>query len=323
MTEVKKMTKKGLVLRVASVACLAAIAGSAIGLGSFAKYQQNIGIAGTDGNDGSKNPRVAEFFFTGDVSKNGGQAFTTDELAQGISLFDSAYLGATGLGTEKGTAGTTVEAVNTDKVVAPGTHGGIDLLMEAGDAADGKSHAETNALVKLNVSQSSGSETASTVPLIYGIDTDGDSTNGINGDDAFYSDVLTTGTQYTINDPTGLGGDAVTPVQITITGDLEDLAATKVAYYKANGNMFYADAAFTTPTNAGTALEGKFDANIHWYWAYEITGANAGDAVDTGLAEQAHVGLHGDDNATDAQIAAAKAAADIKIAVYASATQLD
>ena len=68
-------------------------------------------------------------------------------------------------------------------MVAPGTHGGLEIKMEAGAAEDGKSHAETDAIIKLDVKQLSGGEAASTVPLIYGIDTNAD---GV--DDKFYSD---------------------------------------------------------------------------------------------------------------------------------------
>ena len=39
--------------------------------------------------------------------KDGGTPFTTEELTEGVSLFSSAYSGATGLGTAKGTAGNT------------------------------------------------------------------------------------------------------------------------------------------------------------------------------------------------------------------------
>lgn len=321
MSEVKRMSKKGLAARIISIACLAAVAGSAIGFGSFAKYHQNIGIAGTDGDDGSKNPRVAEFFFTAEVSKDGGAAFTTDELKDGVSLFSSAYSGTTGMGTEKGVEGNTVEAVNDDKVVAPGTHGGLEIKMEAGAAEDGKSHAETDAVVSLNVSQLSGTDAASTVPLIYGVDTDAD---GV--DDKFYSEALTRGAKYTVNDPTGLGADGLALTEVTISGNLEDLAKTKSVYYFANGDAFYEiDEATgkgdkTKPVNAGTNLEGVFDVNIHWYWAYELTGPNAGDEVDTALAKQAHIALHSEDEAAKA---AAKAATDLRVSIYASATQVD
>ena len=183
----KTMSKKGLAGRIIAIACLAAIAATSVGMSSLAKYRQSIGIAGTDGDDGSKSPRVAEFFFTAQVSKDGGAAFTTDELAEGVSLFSSAYSGATGLGTAKGTEGNTVEALNDDKVVAPGTHGGLEIKMEAGSAEDGKSHAEVDAIIKLDVKQLSGGEAASTVPIIYGLDTNGD---GV--DDKFYSSALVT-----------------------------------------------------------------------------------------------------------------------------------
>ena len=76
------MSKKGLAGRIIAIACLAAVATASIGMGSFAKYHQSVGIAGTDGDDGSKSPRVAEFFFTAEVSKDGGTAFTTEELAE-------------------------------------------------------------------------------------------------------------------------------------------------------------------------------------------------------------------------------------------------
>lgn len=321
MSSFSKVSKKGLAVRIISIACLAAVAGSAIGFGSLAKYRQNVGIAGTDGDDGSKSPRVAEFFFTAEVKKDGGAAFTTDELKEGVSLFSSAYSGETGIGTTKGIDGNTVEAVNDDKVVAPGTHGGLEIKMEAGAAEDGKSHAETDAIVSLNVSQLSGTDAASTVPLIYGVDTDAD---GV--DDKFYSEALTRGAKYTVNDPSGLGADGLNLTEVTISGDLDDLAKTKAVYYYANGNAFYEIDASTgkgdkeKPVNAGTDLEGVFDVNIHWYWAYELTGPNAGDDVDTDLAKKAHIALHSDDAAAKE---AAKAATDLRVSIYASATQVD
>ncbi len=315
------MSKKGLVSRVIAIACLAAVATTSIGLASFAKYRQSIGIAGTDGDDGSKSPRVAEFFFTAQVSKDGGTAFTTEELEEGISLFSSAYSGTTGLGTAKGTAGNTVEAVNTDKVVAPGTHGGLEISMEAGTAEDGKSHAETDAIIKLDVRQLSGGETASTVPLIYGLDTDAD---GV--DDKFYSSVLTVGETYEVNDPTGLGAAGLALDEVTIDGDFDDLADDTAVYYFANGDAFYeidsttGKGDKTKPINAGTAVEGIIDYDLHWYWAYELTGPNAGDDVDTDLAFKAHTALHGEDGA---EKTAAKQAAELKVSIAASATQVD
>lgn len=315
------MSKKGLVRRMIAVASLAAVASTAIGMASFAKYHQSIGIAGTDGDDGSKSPRVAEFFFTAEVSKDGGTAFTTEELAEGVSLFSTAYSGTTGLGTVKGTDGNTVEAVNTDKVAAPGTHGGLEIKMEAGAAEDGKSHAETDAIIKLNVNQLSGGEADSTVPLIYGLDTNAD---GV--DDKFYSSVLTKGATYTVNDPTGLGATGLALEEVTIDGDFDDLANDTAVYYYANGNAFYeidettGKGDKTKPVNEGTAVEGVVDYDLHWYWAYELTGANAGDTVDTALAHQAHIALHGEDGTAKT---AAKQAAELKVSVSASATQVD
>lgn len=315
------MSKKGLVSRIIAIACLAAVATVSIGMGSLAKYQQSIGIAGTDGDDGSKSPRVAEFFFTAEVSKDGGTAFTTEELAEGVSLFSSAYSGTTGLGTTKGTDGNTVEAVNDDKVVAPGTHGGLEIKMEAGAAADGKSHAETDAIVKLDVKQLSGSEASSTVPIIYGLDTDAD---GV--DDKFYSSALTKGATYTVNDPTGLGAAGLALTEVTIDGNFDDLANDTAVYYYANGDAFYEiDAATgkgdkTKPVNEGTAVEGIVDYDLHWYWAYELTGPNAGDAVDTDLGQKAHLALHGEDGAAKT---AAKQATELKVSVSATATQVD
>ena len=315
------MSKKGLAGRIIAIACLAAVATASIGMGSFAKYHQSVGIAGTDGDDGSKSPRVAEFFFTAEVSKDGGTAFTTEELAAGVSLFSSAYSGTTGLGTAKGTDGNTVEAINTDKVVAPGTHGGLEIKMEAGAAADGKSHAETDAIVKLDVAQLSGGTADSTVPIIYGMDTDAD---GV--DDKFYSSVLTKGETYTVNDPTGLGAGTLALTSVTIDGDFDDLADDTAVYYYANGTAFYKIDAVTgkgdktKPVNEGTAVEGVVDYKLNWYWAYELTGTGAGDAVDTGLAKQAHVGLHGADGAAKT---AAKQATELKISVAANATQVD
>lgn len=317
----KTMFNKGLAGRIIAIACLAAVTATSIGMASFAKYHQSIGIAGTDGDDGSKSPRVAEFFFTAQVSKDGGTAFTTDELADGISLFSSAYSGATGLGTSKGTAGNTVEAVNDDKVVAPGTHGGLEIKMEAGAAEDGKSHAETDAVIKLDVAQLSGSDAASTVPIIYGLDTNGD-----GKDDKFYSSVLKKGEVYTVNDPTGLGAAELALDEVTIGGNFEDLANDTAVYYFANGDKFYKiDAATgkgdkTKPVNEGTAVEGVADYNLHWYWAYELTGSNAGDDVDIDLAHKAHTALHGE---AGADKTAAKQATDLIISVTANATQVD
>ena len=315
------MSKKGLVRRVIAISCLAAVATASIGFASFAKYHQSVGIAGTDGDDGSKSPRVAEFFFTAAVSKDGGTPFTTEELTEGVSLFSSAYSGATGLGTAKGTSGNTVEAVNTDKVVAPGTHGGLEIKMEAGAAEDGKSHAETDAIIKLDVKQLSGGEAASTVPLIYGIDTNAD---GV--DDKFYSSVLTKGETYGVNDPTGLGATGLALDEVTIDGDFDDLANDTAVYYYANGNAFYEIDSVTgkgdktKPVNEGTAVEGIVDYDLHWYWAYELTGSNAGDTVDTELAHKAHLALHGEDGAAKT---AAKQATELKISVSADATQVD
>ena len=315
------MSKKGLVSRIIAIACLAGVATASIVMVSVAKYHQSVGIAGTDGDDGSKSPRVAEFFFTAEVSKDGGAAFTTEELEHGVALFSTAYSGATGLGTAKGTAGNTVEAVNNDKVVAPGTHGGLEIKMEAGTAEDGKSHAETDAIIKLDVAQLSGGEAASTVPIIYGLDTNGD-----GKDDKFYSSVLTKGAVYTVNDPTGLGAGDLALTEVTIGGDFDDLANDTAVYYYANGDKFYMiDAATgkgdkTKPVNMGTSVEGIADYNLHWYWAYELTGPNAGDEVDTALALLAHTALHGDDDETKA---AAKAATELTISVAANATQVD
>lgn len=317
----KTMSKKGLAGRIIAIACLAAVTASSIGMASLAKYHQSIGIARTDGDDGSKSPRVAEFFFTAQVSKDGGTAFTTEELEDGISLFSSAYSGATGLGTAKGAEGNTVEAVNTDKVVAPGTHGGLEIKMEAGAAADGKSHAETDAIIKLDVAQLSGGEADSTVPIIYGIDTNGD-----GKDDKFYSSVLTKGEVYTVNDPTGLGAAGLALEEVTISGNFDDLADDTAVYYYANGDKFYEiDAATgkgdkTKPVNKGTDVEGIADYNLHWYWAYELTGTNAGDTVDTDLAHKAHTALHGENGAAKT---AAKQATELKVSVFANATQVD
>lgn len=314
-------TKKGLMTRVISIACLAAVAASAVGMASFAKYHQSIGIAGSANEDGTQNPRVAEFFFTAEVSKDGGEAITSDSLAEGVSLFSTAYSGETGLGAAKGTDGNTVEAVNDDQVVAPGTHGGLKIKMEAGDAADGKSHAETDAIIKLDVQQLSGGQADSTVPLIYGLDTDGD---GV--DDSFYSSVLTKGATYTVNDPTGLGAGALNLTSVTIDGDFDDLADDTACYYYANGDAFYEiDAATgkgdkTKPVNPGSAVEGVVNYDLHWYWAYEIEGDNVGDAVDTALATQAHTGLHGEAGAAKE---AAKQATELKVSIAANATQVD
>lgn len=317
----KTMSKKGLAGRIIAIACLAAIAATSVGMSSLAKYRQSIGIAGTDGDDGSKSPRVAEFFFTAQVSKDGGAAFTTDELAEGVSLFSSAYSGATGLGTAKGTEGNTVEALNDDKVVAPGTHGGLEIKMEAGSAEDGKSHAEVDAIIKLDVKQLSGGEAASTVPIIYGLDTNGD---GV--DDKFYSSALVKGETYDVNDPTGLGAGNLALDQVTINGDFDDLANDSAVYYYANGDAFYKiDASTgkgdkTKPVNAGTAVEGVADFNLHWYWAYELTGPNASDAVDTDLGRKAHTALHGE---AGADKTAAKQATELIISIAANATQVD
>lgn len=315
------MSKKGLVSRIIAIACLAGVATASIGIGSFAKYHQSIGIAGTDGDDGSKSPRVAEFFFTASVSKNGGTPYTSEELSDGVSLFSTAYSGSTGLGTEKGATGNTVEAVNNDKVVAPGTHGGLEIKMEAGAAEDGKSHAETDAIIKLDVAQLSGGEAASSVPIIYGLDTNAD-----GKDDKFYSSVLTKGAVYNVNDPTGLGADDLALSEVTIGGNFEDLANDTAVYYYANGDKFYkinpatGKGDKTKPVNMGTSLEGIADYNLHWYWAYELTGPNAGDTVDTALAKLAHTALHSDDATAKT---AAKQASEIRISVAANATQVD
>ena len=53
-----------------------------------------------------------------------------------------------------------------------------------------------------------------------------------------------------------------------------------------------------------------------------MTGDGVGDAVDTALAVNAHNGLHGE-GMTDAEQAAAKAAAEVKVTFAAEATQLD
>ena len=313
-------SKKGLALRIGAVAACAALA-TTVGIGSFARYHQIIGSAGTDGDGTNEStPRVAEFFFTGNVTKNGTE-LTSDQLAKGVSLFSTAYSGATGLGTAKNTAGNTVEASNNDAVVAPGTHGAAGITMEAGSAADGKSHAETNAVVSLKLGVKSGTDGECNVPLIIGVDTDND-----NAVDTFYSDKLAAGT-YKFNDPTGLGQEATLQNgTLTITGDFDDLADNVKAYYKANGDKFYTDAAFTTPTNAGTANEGKFAANIKWYWAYQMsdvggTDVTFSDTADTALALQAHEGLHGKGN--DAEKAAALAAAQVKLTFAADAVQID
>lgn len=313
-------SKKGLALRIGAIAACAALA-TTVGIGSFARYHQVIGSAGTDGDGTNEStPRVAEFFFTGKVTKNGTE-LTSDQLAKGVSLFSTAYSGATGLGTAKNTAGNTVEAANDDAVVAPGTHGGAGIVMEAGSAADGKSHAETNAVVSLKLGVKSGTDGECNVPLIIGYDSDN------NGEvDTFYSDKLVPGT-YKFNDPTGLGQEAALQNgTLTITGDFDDLADNVKAYYKANGDKFYTDAAFTTPTNAGKANEGKFAANIKWYWAYQMSDVGGGDVTfsdtaDTALALQAHDGLHG--TGDDAEKAAALAAAQIKLTFAADAVQMD
>lgn len=327
----EKKNRKGLALRVGAVAACAAVAASAVAMGSFAKYHQTLGIAGTDldGDGNAKNPRVAEFFFTGSVTKDG-TALSADDLANGVSLFSTAYSGTTGLGTPKGTPGNTVEAVNTDVVVAPGTHGSASISMEAGAADEGKSHAETNAKIQLVMTQESGSEVASRVPLIYGVDDNGDGTP-----DKFYSDTLDDSKTYTIVDPTGLGpvankgGNAFTfglGGDLGLDGNLSDMTADYTYYYKANGDKFYADAAMTNPVNAGKANEGKLDFNITWYWAFEINADGYdGDAVDTALAEDAHTALHGEVGAklTAEQKAAAKAASELKVTFAAEATQID
>ena len=315
-------SKKGLALRIGAVAACAALA-TTVGIGSFARYHQVLGSAGTDGDGTNEStPRVAEFFFTGEVTKNG-TALSSDQLAKGVSLFSTAY-GANGVGTAKNTAGNTVEAANDDAVVAPGTHGAAGITMEAGSAAAGKSHAETNALVSLKLNVKSGTDGECNVPLIIGVDTNND-----DKADIFYSDKLTPG-NYKVNDPTGLGADlgisgGVT--DLTITGDFDDLADNVKAYYKANGDKFYTDAAFTTPTNAGTANEGKFAANIKWYWAYQMSDVGGedvtfSDTADTALALQAHEGLHGE-GTSDAEKAAALAAAQVKLTFAADAVQID
>lgn len=316
-------SKKGLALRIGAIAACAALA-TTVGIGSFARYHQVIGSAGTDGDGTNEStPRVAEFFFTGNVTKNG-TALTSEQLANGVSLFSTAY-GADGVGKDAPADGagadTTVLSSNGDAVVAPGTHGGAGILMEAGDAADGKSHAETNAVVSLKLGVKSGTDGECNVPLIIGVDTDND-----NAVDTFYSDKLAAGT-YKFNDPTGLGQEAALQNDtLTITGDFDDLADNVKAYYKANGDKFYTDANFTTPTNAGTANEGKFAANIKWYWAYQMsdvggTDVTFSDTADTALALQAHDGLHG--TGTDAEKAAALAAAQIKLTFAADAAQMD
>lgn len=331
MTE--KKNRKGIALRLGAIAACAAVAASAVGMASFAKYHQTIGFGGTDpdGNGGAKNPRVAEFFFTGEITKNG-TALSAQDLENGVSLFSTAYSGATGLGTTKGTPGNTVEAGNNDVVVAPGTHGSASIAMEAGSASDGKSHAETNAKIQLVMTQESGSDVASQVPLIFGVDENGD-----GKPDKFYSDALDDTKTYRIHDETGLGTvvkaadkDAngwftfgLAGSAVELSGSLADMARDYTYYYKANGDAFYTDAAMTHKVNAGdNENEGKLAFNVTWYWAYEMTGDGVGDAVDTALALNAHNGLHGA-GLTEAQQAAAKAAAEVKVTFAAEATQLD
>lgn len=318
-----KSTKKGLAVRIGAIAACAALAVSAVGIGSFAKYHQVIGFAGTDG-DGTNpatTPRVASFFFTGNVTKNG-HALTTDDLKNGVSLFSTAYSGATGTGTAKGTEGNTVEAKDTTAVVAPGTHGSAGIAMEAGDGTDPtKSYAETDAIISLDLQMKSGANADSRVPLIIGIDTNADGKN-----DAFYSDVLPAGV-YKFNDPTGLGREAnLASGSVTIAGDFADLADATEVYYFANGNAFYeideetGKGDRTKPVNKGTAYEGKLNYNITWYWAYEMSDAGeddvtAHDASDTALGNAAYAGLTGN--------ADAAAAAQVKLTFAANAVQVD
>ena len=145
-------------------------------------------------------------------------------------------------------------------------------------------------------------------------------------DDKFYSSVLTVGETYEVNDPTGLGAAGLALDEVTIDGDFDDLADDTAVYYFANGDAFYeidsttGKGDKTKPINAGTAVEGVIDYDLHWYWAYELTGPNAGDDVDTDLAFKAHTALHGEDGA---EKTAAKQAAELKVSIAASATQVD
>lgn len=330
----KTENKKGMAFRVGSIACVAALALTASIGGSYAKYQQTIGAGGVDGDGNGNNntPRVAEFFFTGALEKNG-TAVTATELQNGISLFSMAY-GADGVGKAKpangvGDATTTVVTGNNDAVVAPGTHGAMAIHMEAGDPATDatKCHAETNAEIKLVINATAGDgTTASTVPLIFAVDSDKD------GNYEFYSDALAAGT-YTFNDPTGLGVDGENLLgaggTLTIAGGLKDLADATTVYYKANGDAFYKENTFTTKIKGDADADGIFDQDVKWFWAYEITSGPNGetvadyDAADTALGLQAHQGLHGGTGIDTAAQAAALSASQVKVTFAAQATQID
>lgn len=305
-----------------------AVLASAVGVGTLARYTTTVGSNGLD-SDGN-GARVAEFYFNGTVTKDG-TAVSASDLANGISVFSTAYSGTTGRGTANDDANATVKAKDgTTSVVAPGVHGSLAVAMTAGANA---SHAETDAIVKMDVSQlQSGvfadASSNSTIPLIFGVDTDGD------GTDEYYSANLTKGSTYKIADATGLGGSEATKQDVTIAGNLEDLANNTAYYYQANDKFYKLDGTAVTYTVADKANivtggeAGTTDVNytVNWYWAYENFGTdgslaslNANDAIDTNLAVNAHKALEG----TDEEKATAGTTSDIQLAIRATATQVD
>lgn len=275
----EKSKKRGILLRVLSISAVAAITAGVIGASTMARYSKQFGADGLedDGSGHTRGARAAAFHFVGEYAKDGG---SFSDATGNLSLFSSMYLSSTGRGTDTDGDDVTVKA--DQQVVAPGTNGALSLKMSAGaDASDNKKcYAETDTIVKLNVSQLetgvySDVSDGSQIPIVYKVNSKYYVSSESN---------LEKGHTYVFSN----GGTATPSLSVvTIDGYLDDLAKDNAYYYKAKDKFYKldgteytytaADKAHIVDTDDGTAdiqNAGVTDLTLtlDWIWNYQNLG---------------------------------------------------
>lgn len=272
-----KSSKKNTLLRVGAVAAVCAVTAGVIGAGTMARYSSQFGADGLedDGTGHTRGARAAAFHFVGEYAKDGG---TFSDATGNLSLFSSMYKSSTGRGTTTDGDDVTVKA--DQQVVAPGTNGVLSLKMSAGaDASDNeKCYAETDTIVKLNVSQLetgvySDVSDGSQIPIVYKVNNKYYVSSESN---------LKKGHTYVFSN-----GGTASPSQsvVTIDGYLDDLAKDNAYYYKAKDKFYKLDGTEYTYTAADKAhivdaddttpeVDGVTDLTLtlDWIWNYQNLG---------------------------------------------------
>lgn len=258
--------KKNWVLRFASLALLLTLVTTCLSSYTFAKY--TTAFAGYD------TARVAKLAFGADMTttdENGNtltSGATLGTTATQVDIFKTAYDSADSSLTGLGASQTTIQTINSDKIIAPGIFGGVSFDLS------GTSEVSLRITFDITETNTGG------IPMLY------------KYNNKYFSDYYAAGTHYLV-----LDNDGATRTTVVVAGDFDDLAdevADVIGIVDAGTSIA------THLTNKGLTAS---DLTLSWYWPFEewdaatggalIAGSGVGsDAYDTAL------GLSGTDTIT-------------------------